>query len=186
MFKQGLNFKEQLQNLRNVRGLTMGGLFIALYVVLTYFNIRITDNLQIRFFFLALAAAGLYGGPIFAAFIGAAGDILGMLMTAGQGSSMFFGFTLSYALLGFGFGLILYRSKITVPKAIAAGVWEFIISMTLNTLWLYLMYGTPFPVLLASRLIKSAIVLAPNCLMLFFVLQAFERVFHQLGKNARA
>ncbi len=180
MFKQALNFKEQLQNLRNVRGITMGGLFIALYIVLSYFNIKISNSLEIRFAFLALAAAGMYGGPLFGCFVGAASDILGMLMTAGHGSSFFFGFTITYALAGFCFGLVLYRARVSIPRILCAELFEFLIAMFLTTFWLYLMYGTPYPVLFVSRLIKNLILFVPNCLMLFFVLQAFERVFRHL------
>lgn len=184
--KDALNFKEQLQNLKTIRSITCGGLFIALYIVLSYFNIRLTDNLQIRFAFLALAAAGMYGGPLMGCFIGAASDILSMLLTAGQGSSFFFGFTITYALMGFCFGLVLYRAKITIPRILTAGLCEFCISVFITTNWLYMMYGTPYPVLFFSRLIKSSITFVPNCMMLFFAMQVFDRVFRELRLTHRA
>ena len=180
MFKQKFNFKEQLQNLRDIRYLAMGGMFIALYTVLSFFNIRITDNIEIRFAFLALAAAGMYGGPLFGAFVGAASDILSMLMTAGQGSSFFFGFTITYALMGFCFGLVLYKAKLTIPRVVTASLCEFLISVFVSTIWLYMMYGTPYLVLFTTRLIKCAILFIPNCLILYFALQAFQRAFHHL------
>lgn len=179
--KEVFNFKEQVRSLSKVQNIAVCGLFIALYIVLSYFNIKITENIEIRFAFLVLAIAGMYGGPVMGLTVGAASDVLSMLMTAGKGAPFFFGFTFSYALLGFLFGVVLYKSKITIPRIIAAAVVHFLISISFNTLWLNMMYGMPIQALFITRLIKASIMLPIDSLMLYLVLKAFSQIAVQAG-----
>lgn len=179
--KEAFNFKEQVRNMGKVQNLALCGLFIALYIVLSYFNIKITENIEIRFAFLVLAVAGFYGGPIMGLTVGAASDVLSMILTAGKGSAFFFGFTLSYALLGFFFGMILYKSKLNIPRAIGCACVSFIVGLTLNTLWLHMMYGMPLQPLFLTRLVKELITLPLNSIMLYVVLKAFTQVFAHAG-----
>ena len=170
------HFGEQLKALGEVQNIAVCGFFIALYIVLSYFNIRITENIEIRFAFLSLAMAGYYGGPVMGLIVGAASDLLSMMMTAGMGSAFFFGFTISYALLGFFFGMIFYRKKITGKTAEAAAAVHFLDSITLHTIWLHMMYGMPLKALFVTRLVKAAIMLPIDALLLYLVLRALFRI----------
>lgn len=179
--KDAFHFKEQLRNLGKIQTIAVCGLFIALYIVLSYFNIKITQNIEIRFAFLILALAGFYGGPVMGVVVGAASDILSMLMTAGQGSPFFFGFTFDYALIGFLFGMVLYRSKLTVPRIIAAEFTHYLVCISFHTIWLHIMYGMPLQALFISRLIKCTVTFPVEAIMLFLVLRAFSQVAVQAG-----
>lgn len=182
--KEAFRFKDQMRNMTKVQNIAVCGLFIALYIVLSYFKIRITDSLEIRFAFLILAVSAYYGGPVMGLIVGAASDILSMVLTAGSGSPFFFGFTLSYAVMGFLFGVVLYKSKVTIPRVIAAGFVEFLVSISLNTIWLQMMYGMPMEVLFVSRLVKCSIMLFINIVLLYVVLKSFSRVFSSVGMAA--
>jgi ECF transporter S component (folate family) len=162
--ESGAGFKKTIN-------IVIAGLLIALYIVISSTNIVITEFMQIRFGFLVLAVAGLSGGPIMGLIVGALGDILSMILK-GSGSGFFFGFTLSYALLGFFFGLIFYKSKITVFRAVLGGIVEFLNAMILNTLWLSIMFGSGYFPLFISRLPKNLIMLAVNSVLLFVVIKA--------------
>ncbi|HEX3078724.1 MAG TPA: folate family ECF transporter S component [Lachnospiraceae bacterium] len=172
--KEALNLKQQMKNLGNVRGLALCGLLTAMYIVMSYFNIVITDTMQIRLGFLVIAAAALYGGPMMGLTVGTLGDILSMILTGGKGSSYFFGFTVSYALMGFLFGLVFHKSKVSIPRAIAGGLVEFIISIFLNTYWLSTMFGIPYISNFLTRLPKSAIMFGINTVLLFVIMNAFH------------
>lgn len=177
--KEAFEFKKQLENMKHIQNIALCGMFIALYIVLSYFNIRITENIEVRFAFLALAMAGCYGGPVMGMTVGIASDILSMVMTAGKGASFFFGFTISYALLGFLFGFLFYKTKTTVAQAAAAALCYFLVGITLNTVWLHMMYGMPLQALFVTRLIKELILLPVNGIMLYvivrFLVQALSR-----------
>ena len=62
--KEALDLKYQLQELCKVQNLCICGFFIALYVVLSFFNIPISSIVEIRIGFLAFIAAGMMGGPV--------------------------------------------------------------------------------------------------------------------------
>ena len=93
-----------------------------------------------------------------------------------RGFSYFPGFSLSYALVGALCGLILYRSKITKLRAVACALVEFVISITLTSTWLYLMYGTPLQVLLTTRIIKCTMNFFVNIVIIYVFLEALQKV----------
>ena len=109
--------------------------------------------------------------------VGALGDVVKMLITGGKGSSFFFGFTITYAIMGFLFGLVFYKSKVTIGRAIAASVCEFAISIFLNTLNLSILYGSPYNAMFWSRLPKSSIMSFVNVVLLFTTMKALQAAF---------
>lgn len=177
MTKEAWAFGSQLKRLLKAQNMAIAGLFAAMYVVLSYFNIRISPLIEIRFPFLMLAAAGMFGGPVMAVVVAVLSDIISAVST---GAMFFPGFTFSYSLMGFLFGLIYYRSRVTPVRAVAGAAVEFVISLTLHTLWLSVMYGTPFPALFMTRLVKCAAMFFVNAVLLYLVLGAFRRVMQSL------
>lgn len=171
--KEAWNFKSQLQSLCKVQNLSICGLLIALYVVLSFCNIVLTPDLEIRIGFLAFIAAGMTGGPVMGFTVGFLGDLLNSLI---RGFAYFPGFSLSYALLGAICGLILYRSRLTKLRAVACTLVEWLISITLTTFWLYLMYGTPWKVLFMTRLTVCSIKIVIHAVIIYIFLEAYQRI----------
>ncbi|HIZ55939.1 MAG TPA: folate family ECF transporter S component [Firmicutes bacterium] len=167
------NLHTYLETFKKPQRIILCGLFAALYLVLYQLNIPISLVSQIRFGFLALAAAGFCGGPLMGAIVGILGDLLCMLITGGSGG-LFFGFTVSYALIGFLFGMIFYQQEITVLRTIAGGVAEFLVSVFLNTWWLQIMYGSTYTAQLITRLPKCLFTLVVDSLLLFLFLKALS------------
>lgn len=175
--REAFHMKEQLKQLSRPQNIAIAGLFTAMYIVLSYFNIRISSVLEIRFAFLMLAGAAMYGGPVMGVTVAFLSDVISTILS---GQAFFPGFTISYMLLAFCFGLIFYRSKPTIARCITASLISFIVSITLNTLWLTIMYGTPFTALFLTRLPKSVVMFFVNIALLYVVLGAFERVLRTL------
>ncbi len=176
---KALNFKQQAKDLRSIKNIVLCGLFLALYIVLYSLKVPITPTNQIRFGFLALAAAGFYGGPLMGLTIGILGDLLSYILAGGQGG-YFFGFTLSYAIMGFFFGLLLYDSKVTPIRAFMAGMVEFLVAIILNSYWLSIMSGTPYKVLLITRSVKCAITLVIGSIVLYILLSTLKTIMNKL------
>ena len=84
------------------------------------------------------------------------------------------------------FGLILYRAKITPLRAFAAGLAEFIIACTLNTMWLHFMYGMEWEYLFTIRLIKNTVSLGVNSVLLFVFMKAFSRIILTVSPALKA
>ncbi len=173
--KEAFQLRRQLQEMRNIHSICLGGLFVAAYIVLSLFNIRFSEFLEFRLAFLALAAAAFYGGPVMGMAVGIAGDVISYFVMP-QSGPFFPGFTLTYAILGFLFGLLLSRSRITPFRAFAAGLAEFFISCTLTTFWLHLMYGMDWKYLLTIRIVKNLISLGVYSILLFVFLTAFSKI----------
>lgn len=142
----------------HTRRIVASALFVALATILSFFSITVSSTLEIRFNGLAIAAAGILLGPGLGGAVGALSDILGyMVHPAG---AFFPGFTISYALSGLIFGLIVHKKSSVLRVLIAQAVITVGIDMMLNTFWLSLMYGNAFMALFAARIVKN-IVLYP-------------------------
>lgn len=131
-------------------------LLIALDVILTRFLSIQTQFLRIGFGFLPVAVAGIAFGPFWGAVTGAVGDILGMIIY--PTAEYFPGFTLTALLTGLIYGLFLYKKTVSVPRLLAASAAVCIfLNLLLDTLWLNIMYGNAFLVLLPARAVKCLI-----------------------------
>jgi len=171
--KEAWDFKTQLSNMCKVQNLCICGFMIALYIVLSFCNITISAEIEIRIGFLAFIAAGMYGGPVMGFTVGFFGDMLNSLI---RGFAYFPGFSLSYALLGALCGLLLYKSRLNKFRVVGCALIEFLIGVTLTTFWLHLMYGTPLQVLFLSRLIKCGINFFVNIIIIYIFLEAFQKI----------
>ncbi len=157
------------------RRLVYLGVLTALEIILNRFLSINAWNLKIGFSFLPVAAAGMLFGPLSAGIVAALGDFLGaVLFPVGP---YFPGFTLTAFLTGCVFGLFLRKNRGPVNILGAVAVQQLLLSLLLNTLWISILYGSPFGALLATRAVQCAI-LGPvqfvSLLLLGRVLQTYE------------
>ncbi len=130
-------------------------LLIAMEIVLSRFLSFSAWNMKIGLSFLPVAVAGILLGPIPAGIVAALGDFIGaVLFPIG---AYFPGFTLTAFLTGCCFGLFLFHAQ--TPRRIlsAVAVNQLAFSLALNTLWISMIYGSPYLPLLATRLIQCAV-----------------------------
>lgn len=127
---------------------------IALEIVLSKLVSVNLAFLRIGFGFLPIAIVAILYGPLWAAAAYAIGDVIGgFLFPTG---AYFPGFTLSAALTGLVFGLVLYKKEVTIARAaLASSIVCLVINLLLNTYWLTFIIGKGFMVLLASRAVKE-------------------------------
>lgn len=107
-------------------------------------------NLRIGFAFVPIAMAGMLLGPMSAGLTGVVADIIGATLLS---SAAFFpGFTLTAFITAFGYGFFL-QTKQDMPHIVAAVLFSEIVgTILLNTLWISIMYGTPFIAVMIPRL----------------------------------
>lgn len=154
----------------NVRLLVHLAVLIAMAIVLSRFVSIPLPTMRIGFGFVPIAICGMMYGPVWAAIVAAVADVLGaMIFYFGSVSP---GITLSAALTGVVFGLFLYKGAEPwttvswVKLAAAVGINCLIISLLLTTLWLSMLYGTPYLALLPTRLLQSAIMIPVQIIVL--------------------
>ncbi|AUS98618.1 folate transporter [Clostridium thermosuccinogenes] len=153
----------------------MSGMLVALNVILTFFDISLSNVLRISFSFLPLAMGGMLYGPVVGGAMGVVGDILGYL--ARPDGPFFPGFTLNALLSGALYGLFLYKRPVKLKSVIAVSLLITVsINLLLNPVWLSMMYGNAFIVLLTGRIVKNVIMFPINTALLFAALKLVERV----------
>lgn len=158
------------------------GFLTAMHIVLSRFLSINTPILKIGFAFVPVFLAAWAYGPVPAAAVGALGDFLGaILFPIGP---YFPGFTLSCALTGVIFGLLLHKEQ-TLPRIFAAVMLnQFGVSLLLSTLWLHILQGAPYTVLLATRVWQSAILAAVELLTITALTRSTAAVRRQWGQAA--
>ena len=120
--------------------LTYAALLTALQVVLGNVTQIPFVGKQFNFGFLPVIAAGALLGAPWAMVVGALGDFIGAhLFPPG---AYFPGFTLTGALVGLVYGLVLYGRKPHWGRVIAAVAAGTLLNWGLNSLWLSMLYGS--------------------------------------------
>ncbi len=161
-----------MESLKQPRVLTGVAMLVALNVILNYFNIMIGSTLRIGISFLPIAVCGMMYGPMIGGIAGVIGDIAGFI-TKPVGS-YFPGFTISAFIVGYLFGLLLYRKQITLARVSGTVLlYTIIISLVLSPLWLFILYGSPLFALL--RVYKAVLQYPINVVMLYTVTKFLSR-----------
>lgn len=191
-------FRSSAKELRTTRCLTLTALLIACNVSLDLLglSIKISPELRIGFGYLFNASIGMLFGPVVGMAAGAATDILGYFAGNGSMGSYFPGYTLTAILGGLIYGLWLYRPgegirgeslKRRVLRIVGAKVSiNLFCNIILNTLWLTIMSGKALSLLLPLRVAKNLILLAPECVLLYFVLEFVLVLKHSMGAWSRS
>ena len=141
---------------------------VALEIVLSKLVSVNISFLRIGFGFLPIAILAILYGPIWAGVGYAIGDVIGgFLFPTG---AFFPGFTVTAALTGAIFGIVLYNKKITFVRALVASALVCILcNLLLNTFWLTFILGKGFAVLLASRAIKEIVAIPVMAVLIVLV-----------------
>lgn len=169
--------------LKNLRSLTLASFLAAIYAV-SYSPVAgnfviVPGIIEIRFGFMALAVSAAMFGPVMAVLVAFTGDIAGTLLF--YGGSFFWGYTFSWILQGFVFGLFFYKEKISAPRIILSMLFNTcVINLLLTTKWQQMMFGGTFGARFISRLPLNAIMLPVNIVLLFLVLRAVCTAYGRL------
>ena len=121
----------------------------AIQIVLSRFLSINLWNLKIGFAFVPIALAGMLLGPVGAGLTGMVADIIGA--TLFPSGTFFPGFTLTAFITAFGYGFFLHKKQ-DLPHILAAVLFSEIVgTLLLNTLWISILYGTPFTPIFVTR-----------------------------------
>lgn len=155
------------------RAITMLALLTALEIVLSRFLSISAWNIKIGFSFVPVVIAAMLFGPVAAGIVGALGDFIGAILF--PIGAYFPGFTLTAFLTGFVFGLFLYRKQDWLRGVAAVGINQFVLSLFLNTLWISVLYGSPYGPLLVTRLVQCLLLTAVQLICIQAIAKAVSR-----------
>lgn len=170
-------YADSIMEFKVTKNLAICGLMAALAVVLGFVaSIDITPTIRIGFSGLPNRIVEFLFGPIVGCFFGGALDILKFIVK--PTGAFFIGYTFNAMLAGIIYGTILYHKPISVKRILVAEfLVKLIVNCFLNTLWLSLMGGKAFFVILPARAIKNAIMLPIDTFILFFALSFVDTIF---------
>lgn len=144
-------------NLSRTHRLVLMALFLALNIILSRFLSIAAWNIKIGFAFLPIALSGMLLGPLPTAIVAAAGDFLGATLFPIY--AYFPGFTATAFLTGLLYGFFLHNKSSMKNIFLAVLSTELIGSLLLNTLWISMLYGTPFWALLLPRAVQVCVMI---------------------------
>lgn len=143
----------------NTKKVVYLGLFVALEVVLSRFVSIQTPLVRIGFSFIPVAISSMMFGPLFGGITAAIADIMGIMIFP-AGGAYFPGFTLSAFLSGTVYGLLLYnKPKNFLRIGIAVTIVSIFINLGLGSVWLWMVTGKSFMVILPPRVIKNLVMI---------------------------
>ena len=162
----------------DTRRLVLLALMVAMNVVLGRFSIQLVPEVRLSILgFLPIALAAHLMGPLYGALTGAAGDIVNYMLFTHVYGAYFPGYTLTAALSGLWYGIMLYRHKVTWTRAILTILPVIILGeMGLNSLWVYMMYSKTFWANLPMRLVTNAVECPLKILLLSGMTRMLERI----------
>lgn len=148
-------FADSSKELTNVRGLAVCAMMLALRVVLgifTNFTLAIMPFVKIGFSFIPVVITAYLYGPVCAAVVSGAGDVLSLILANPTAFSLNPALTACYVWEGILYGLILYKSELNLKEIIIAKAAVLVLcALPLNTLILSGMMNIPYFTLLLYR-----------------------------------
>lgn len=173
--------KSSLLELAVTRNVVLCGLLAALAIILgTVATINIGPYLRIGFSGIPNRIVEFLFGPVTGCLFGGALDLLKFVIK--PTGPYFFGFTFNAMISGVIYGAILYKQPVSIKRILVA---EFLIKTIVNcgfgTLWLSMLYGDAFLVLLPARAIKNAVALPVDSTILYFMLTYIKKLPTSLG-----
>lgn len=171
----GLRAVKSFRELGSLRTVIMCGLFAAIAIVLGCMTtVDIGPYIRIGFSGIPNRVVDFLFGPVTGAVFGGVLDILKFII---KPSGTFFpGFTFDAMLGGIIYGTFLYQRKVKLWRvALACLLVKLVVNCGFNTLWISMLYGKGFLVLLPARLMKNLIMWPIDTAIFMAVLTAAER-----------
>lgn len=166
--------KKENKTVFNTRTLVTLAVLVAMEIVLSRFLSISAWNTKIGFSFVPIAVAAMLFGPVAGGITGALGDFIGALLF--PIGAYFPGFTLTAFLTGVVFGLFLYKEQ-TVPRILGAvTVNQCVLSLCLNTLWISILYGSPYGPLFVTRMVQTVILFAVQTVTIIALAKVMPRI----------
>lgn len=159
-------------------------IFLAALIILSRFLSIKTPILKISFAFIPTMLCAIWLGVKWTVLLNVLGDIIGA--TLFPTGAFFIGYTISTAISGLIYGLILYKKEIDsytdkqflIRLIISVILVTCISNIGLNTIWVSITTGKAFVVLLGTRIIKEIIMIPIQIIIMLFVEKMLRNPFN--------
>lgn len=164
-------FRTSAEKMRVTRFIALCALMIAMKVALSFIQIPVAENLNIRFTYIVVAVEAAVLGPVMAVVSGAVTDIVGYLIH--PTGAFFFGYTISAMAGSLIFALFLYERKITIVRlALSRFFINYLVNVLMGSYWSSVMFSKGYIYYFTNSLIKNSILLPVEVILLVIVFNA--------------
>lgn len=158
-------------------------ILLAMIVILSRFLSIKTPIVKISFAFVPTMLCAIWLGPKWTVLLNVLGDIIGA--TLFPTGPYFVGYTISTAVAGLIYGLLLYKKETNtftnmqfiIRLIIAVILVTCISNIILNTLWISITAGKSYIVLLGTRIVKELIMIPIKVAIIVFIEQMIRKPF---------
>ena len=158
----------------NTRMITTIGVLIAIEVVLSRFlSINLWSN-KIGFAFVPCALCAMLFGTGPTVILEIIADLLGA--TLFPSGSFFPGFTLTAALHGLSYGLLLGKKQTPLRILLVVLFNQLVLGLALNTLWITILYGSNYGALLITRSVQCLVLIPVEFVVITAIAKFRKRV----------
>lgn len=173
-------YVDSIKEFQITRNMAICGFMAALAVVLGYVaSIDIGPYIRIGFSGIPNRIVEFLFGPVIGCIFGGTLDILKFIMK--PTGPFFFGFTFDAMLAGVIYGSLLYKKPVKLWRVFVAELLaKVIVNCFFNTLWISMLYGKGFVAILPARVIKNAIMLPIDSIIIYFSCTFMQKLKHQL------
>jgi len=167
----------------NTKKIVVIALLIALEIILTRFLVIQTPTMRLSLGFVPIALMAIMYGPIYAGIGAVLADIIGTSFFSPL--TLFPGFTLTAALIGIVYGLLLYNhhdrhyGKIRIWLAVL--IVTIILQFGLDTFWLQIITGNGFLAILPTRIVRTLIMTPIQLVSILLILS--EQFYRHIPRD---
>lgn len=166
-------FTRSCRELKRVTTITVCALMGAVAIVLGSMSIQVGDTIRIGFSGIPNELVHYLFGPVTGSLFAGAMDIIKYLVK--PTGAFFPGFTLTAMAAGLIYGSFFYRKPLGLWRVFAAHLAvSLVCNVLLNTLWLSMLYGKAFIVLLPARAVKNLIMWPIDSIIFYNVAKLLE------------
>ena len=167
------------------RKIILTAILLAALIVLSRFLSIKTPILKISFAFIPTMLCAIWLGAKWTILLNTLGDIIGA--TLFPTGPFFIGYTISTAIAGLIYGLLLYKReensyddkqfiiRLIVSTILVTGI----SNVGLNTLWISITTGKAFIVLLGTRIVKELIMIPIRVIVIFSIEKMLRNTFNK-------
>ena len=167
-------------SLTKSKKIILSAMLLSILIVLSrFFSIK-SSFLVISFSFIPMMLSAIYLGPKYAAIIAGLGDLIGAILF--PFGAYFPGFTISSAIIGFIYGIFLYKKpeenrkdfKFIIQLIISSILVLVGIKILLESVFLNVLYGKAYLAIIASRLVTELIMIPVQVITIFILEKALR------------
>ena len=157
-------------NKTNIKTITSVAMLISVEIIMSRFLAITTPIVKISFAFIPIVIIAHMYGPLYSSLAAAIADIIGALLF--PVGPYFLGFTVTAFLAGLTYGLFLYKRNVTKLSIVTMVLTiSIVLNLGLDTLWLYIITGKAFLVLLLPRIMKTLLMFPFQISVIYLVIK---------------